>query len=99
MKEDDVKVLDVRKPGEFAAEHVENAISLPLDFLNNRMNELDKDVTYHIHCASGYRSIIFASILLSRGYDKMFDVDGGYAAITETEIPVTDFVCPSTLKD
>jgi hydroxyacylglutathione hydrolase len=95
----DIKVLDVRKPGEFAAEHIENAMSFPLDFLNNRMEELNRDETYYIHCASGYRSIIFASILQSRGFNNLYDIAGGYNAISGTNITVTDFVCPSTLKD
>ena len=99
MKGGDIKVLDVRKPGEFSGEHVEDAISLPLDFLNKSMDELDRNETYHIHCASGYRSIIFSSIIMSRGFTKLYDIAGGYQAISETDIPVTDFVCPSTLKD
>ncbi|MFT4679367.1 MAG: hydroxyacylglutathione hydrolase [Litorivivens sp.] len=99
MKEGDTNVLDVRKPSEFAAEHVDNAKNLPLDFLNNKMDELDREETYYIHCASGYRSLIFSSILMSRGYDKVYDIAGGYSAILGTDIEVTDFVCPSTLKD
>ncbi len=91
-------VLDVRKPGEFEAEHVENAVTFPLDFISENMGELDKETEYHIHCAGGYRSMIAASILKSRGYHKLVDVAGGYKAITEAGLPVTDYVCPSTLK-
>lgn len=91
-------VLDVRKPGEFSAEHIEDAQSFPLDFINKHMDELDKDRTYHIHCAGGYRSMIAASILKSRGYHQVVDVQGGYQAITQTNIPTTNYVCPSTLK-
>jgi hydroxyacylglutathione hydrolase len=95
---DKLHVLDVRKPGEFSAEHVEDAQSFPLDFINNHMDELDQDTTYHIHCAGGYRSMIAASILKSRGYHQVVDVQGGFQAITKTNIPTTDYVCPSTLK-
>ena len=95
---EDLSVLDVRKPGEFSAEHVEDAQSFPLDFINNHMDELDKDRTYHIHCAGGYRSMIAASILKSRGYHQVVDIQGGYQAIAQTNIPTTDYVCPSTLK-
>ena len=95
---EDLSVLDVRKPGEFSAEHVEDAQSFPLDFINNHMDELDKDRTYHIHCAGGYRSMIAASILKSRGYHQVVDIQGGYQAIAKTNIPTTDYVCPSTLK-
>lgn len=91
-------VLDVRKPGEYSAEHIEDAHSFPLDFINNHMDELSKDTTYHIHCAGGYRSMIAASILKSRGYHQVVDIQGGYNAITQTNIPTTDYVCPSTLK-
>lgn len=93
-----LEVLDVRKPGEFSAEHVENAKNFPLDFINTQMETLEDDTTYHIHCAGGYRSMIAASILKSRGYHRVVDVQGGYQAIAETDIPTTDYVCPSTLK-
>lgn len=91
-------VLDVRKPGEFAAEHVENAESFPLDFLSESTYKLNGDKTYHIHCAGGYRSVIASSILKSRGYHNIVDVAGGYKDIKETDLPRTDYVCPSTLK-
>ena len=92
-----VNILDVRKPGEYLAEHIEKAKNTPLDFINDEMQRIDKDTEYHIHCAGGYRSMIFASILKSRGYDKVIDVAGGYKAIVDAGIEVTDYVCPSTL--
>ncbi len=91
-------VLDVRKPGEYLAEHIEKAKNTPLDFVNDEMARIDKDTEYFIHCAGGYRSMIFSSILKSRGYEKITDVAGGFKAIQEVGIPVTDYVCPSTLK-
>lgn len=94
----ELQVLDVRKPGEFSAEHVTDAQSFPLDFINHHMDELNKETTYHIHCAGGYRSMIAASILKSRGYHHVVDIQGGYQAIAQTSIPTTDYVCPSTLK-
>ena len=92
-----INVLDVRKPGEYLAEHIEKAKNTPLDFINDEMHRIDKDNEYHIHCAGGYRSMIFASILKSRGFDKVIDVAGGFKAIVEAGIEVTDYVCPSTL--
>jgi len=89
-------VIDVRKPGEFSGEHVENAISIPLDFMNNHMAEFPKDEPFILHCAGGYRSIIAGSILKSRGFNNFVDVIGGYGAISKTDVPKTDFVCPST---
>lgn len=94
----DLKVLDVRKPGEFSAEHVEDAITNPLDYLNENMEKVEKDTEYHVYCAGGYRSMIACSILKSRGYHKVVDVQGGFKAISETKVPRTDYVCPSTLK-
>jgi len=93
-----MNVLDVRKPGEYIGEHVENAQNFPLDFINNHMNEIVKDKVYYLHCLSGYRSMIAASILKSRGFKKIIDVDGGYEAILKTNIKRTDYVCPSTLN-
>ncbi|MEO9873173.1 MBL fold metallo-hydrolase [Ekhidna sp.] len=94
----DLNVMDVRKPGEFESEHVEAAESIPLDFISDQMNKVDEDKTYHIHCAGGYRSVIAASILKARGFHNLVDVAGGFKAIKETNIPATNYVCPSTLK-
>lgn len=74
-------VLDVRKPGEFGSEHFDNAQSCPLDFINERMNEVDKETKYFVHCAGGYRSVIFMSIMKARGYNNMINVEGGWSAI------------------
>ncbi len=92
-----VNVLDVRRPGEFASEHVENAKNIPLDYVNDLMNEIDKDMEYYLHCASGYRSLIAVSILKPRGYSKLIDVDSGFNSIREANIKLTDYVCPTTL--
>ena len=93
-----IKVLDVRKPGEYVSEHVEGALNLPLDNVNDHLATLDKDQTYYVHCAGGYRSMIFSSILKARGFDNLVDIKGGFKAIKEEgNIPVTDYVCPSTV--
>ncbi|WP_458629048.1 MBL fold metallo-hydrolase [Winogradskyella sp. PC D3.3] len=96
-KENTLNILDVRKDGEYQSSHIVDAQHLSLDFINEKMNEVSKDKTYYVHCAGGYRSVIAASILKARGYDKLIDVDGGYNAIKETDIKTTNFVCPSTL--
>ncbi|MEO6187848.1 MAG: MBL fold metallo-hydrolase, partial [Ginsengibacter sp.] len=91
-------LLDVRKPDEYLSEHVMNAESAPLDFINESMLKVSKNSNNYLHCASGYRSMIFASILKSRGYDNVINVSGGFNEIKEeAEIPVTNFVCPTTL--
>lgn len=91
-------VLDVRKDGEYDSEHLVDAIHEPLDTIHFNMDNLDADKTYYVHCAGGYRSVIFESILKSRGYHNLIDVLGGYGAIKKVDsLQRTDFVCPSTL--
>ena len=96
MKEH-VPVFDVRKPGEYASEHLVDVPSTPLDFLNEHLAEFPKEENFYVHCAGGYRSMIAASILKARGYHNVIDVKGGYAAIKNTGIKRTAYVCPSTL--
>jgi glyoxylase-like metal-dependent hydrolase (beta-lactamase superfamily II)/rhodanese-related sulfurtransferase len=91
-------LLDVRKESEYRSEHIANAENAPLDFINDSMLKIDKTKTYYVHCAGGYRSMIFTSILRARGYHKLVDIDGGFKAMKETgKFVVTDYVCPSTL--
>lgn len=95
---EEVPVFDVRKKTEYAAEHVGDAMLAPLDFINDHLSEFPEKETFYVHCAGGYRSMIAASILKSRGIHNLVDVAGGFKAIKEVGIPVTDFVCPTTLK-
>lgn len=89
------KVIDVRKEGEFAAEHVEEAFSKPLAYINEWIKDIDAKEHFYLHCAGGYRSMIAASILQARGYRNFTEVEGGYNAMAKTNIPKTDFVCQS----
>lgn len=93
-----VPVFDVRKETEFEAEHIMDAALTPLDYLNDHLAEFPEGETFYVHCAGGYRSMIAASILKSRGIHNLVDIAGGFKAIKEAGIPVTDFVCPTTLK-
>ncbi len=93
-----IPVFDVRKPGEYTAEHIVDAPSTPLDFLNEHLAEFPKEAPFYLHCAGGYRSMIAASILKSRGYHNVINVLGGFSAIKNTVIKTTNYVCPSTLK-
>ena len=97
VKQGTINILDVRKDGEYNSTHLEDAQHFALDYINDNMNKVSKDKTYHIHCAGGYRSVIAASILKARGFDKLVDIAGGFSAIKKTDLPTTDFVCPSTL--
>ncbi|MBN8691545.1 MAG: MBL fold metallo-hydrolase [Bacteroidetes bacterium] len=86
---DNVRVLDVRKPGEYNNQHIENVPNQPLDYINEWTNNFDKNTEYYIHCAGGYRSMIAASILKARGYERLVDVAGGFSAIQKTNVPLT----------
>ncbi|MCU0399720.1 MAG: MBL fold metallo-hydrolase [Algoriphagus sp.] len=100
IKEGDpqIHILDVRKNSEYLSEHVVDAENAPLDYINDSMLKVDKNKTYYVHCAGGYRSMVFNSILRARGYDNLIDVAGGFKAIKESEkFKVTDYVCPTTL--
>jgi hydroxyacylglutathione hydrolase len=95
---DKIPVFDVRKPAEYASEHLQVAKSTPLDFLNNYITEFPKKENFYVHCAGGYRSVIAASIIKARGFHNVVNVLGGYDAITTTTIERTVSDCPSTLK-
>jgi glyoxylase-like metal-dependent hydrolase (beta-lactamase superfamily II)/rhodanese-related sulfurtransferase len=90
-------IVDVRKSGEYLSEHVVDAINVELDYFNDQMASVPQEGTFYVHCAGGYRSVIAASILKARGYHNMVDVAGGFKAIKEAGLNVTDYVCPSTL--
>lgn len=90
-------VFDVRKKSEFESEHVVNVTNIPLNELNLHLNEFPTDKPFILHCAGGYRSMIAASILKSRGIHDFKDVIGGMSDILKTNIPTTEYVCPSTL--
>lgn len=98
---DTINVLDVRKDGEYKSEYLEgNSIQhFALDYINENMNAIDKNNTYYVHCAGGYRSVIAVSILKARGFNNLIDVAGGFAAIKQSDLKTTNFVCPSTLKE
>ncbi|MEN9303945.1 MAG: hypothetical protein RL264_2374 [Bacteroidota bacterium] len=90
-------IIDVRKKSEFDSEHVVDAMNIPLNELSNRMSELPQKGSFIIHCAGGYRSMIAASMLKSRGYHDFKDVEGGMTEILKTAVPKTEYVCPTTL--
>ncbi|ASV31729.1 MBL fold metallo-hydrolase [Maribacter cobaltidurans] len=97
MENEEVNVFDVRKNSEYLSEHVLEAKNTPLDYLNEHLTEFPNKETFFVHCAGGYRSMIAASILKSRGIHNLIDVKGGFKAINEAGIPVSDYVCPTTL--
>ncbi len=90
-------IIDVRRKSEFDSEHVVNAVNIPLNELNQHLSEIPKEKQFVMHCAGGYRSMIAASILKSRGYHNFKDVEGGMTELLKTDIPKTEYVCPTTL--
>ena len=93
----DATVVDVRKSGEYLSEHLIDAIHVELDYINDQMSSVPQEGTFYVHCAGGYRSVIASSILKARGYHNMVDVAGGFKAMKEAGLNISDYVCPTTL--
>jgi hydroxyacylglutathione hydrolase len=93
-----INVLDVRKESEYDPEHINGAINASLDNVNDSMQLVDKNKTSYVHCAGGYRSMIFISILKARGYDNLVDIKGGFKSIKESgKFDLTDLKHPTTI--
>lgn len=93
-----IPIIDVRKKSEYTSEHVVDVVNTPLDFINDAMPLIDRTKKTYVHCAGGYRSMIFISILKARGYDNLVNVEGGFKSLKESgRFNVTAFVCPTTL--
>ncbi|NQV78563.1 MAG: MBL fold metallo-hydrolase [Lutibacter sp.] len=98
LKEGTIKVpLDVRKESEYLSEHVIGVDNFPLDFIHSNFAEINPNKEYFLHCASGYRSLIAASIFQANGVKKVTDVRGGFKDIKDTGVKLTEYVCPTTL--
>ena len=90
------RILDVRKQSEYDSSHLVGAVNLPLDYIHQYVSGIDKNKTYYVHCAGGYRSMIFISLLKARGFNKLIDVKGGFKALKESDMfELTDYVRPS----
>ncbi|MGB5698961.1 MBL fold metallo-hydrolase [Muriicola sp.] len=97
LSDKELALFDVRKESEYSAEHLPQANNTPLDVINEHLASFPDKKTFYVHCAGGYRSVIAASILKSRGIHNLVDVAGGFSAIKLAGIKTTDYVCPSTL--
>lgn len=93
------KIFDVRKESEYASEHIEEAYSKPLAYINNWIKDINPQEHFYLHCAGGYRSMIAASILQARGYRNFSEIEGGFNAISATNVPKSNFVCQSKVSD
>jgi len=94
---EDYELLDVRKESEYESQHVVGFKNFPLDFINKNFAQLNRDNGYFLHCQGGYRSMITASILKSRGFEKVVNIKGGFNALKETDLEPTDFHEPVTM--
>lgn len=94
-----ITVVDVRKKSEFDSEHldIEGVLNKPLDFINTNLTEYNPGEEYYLHCVGGYRSMIAASILKAHGVNNVIDIDGGFDAMKENGLKMTEYVCPSTM--
>jgi glyoxylase-like metal-dependent hydrolase (beta-lactamase superfamily II)/rhodanese-related sulfurtransferase len=93
-----VKILDVRKASEYKSEHIKDVQNAPLDFINESMAAINKEQTYYVHCAGGYRSMIFISILKARGFKNLIDIKGGFKELKESkQFKITDYSIPTSL--
>lgn len=93
-----IALLDVRKASEFFSEHIIGAENISLGDINDQLDKIDKNRKYLVHCAGGYRSMIFISIMKARGYNNLINVAGGFKAIKELgTLPISDYVCPTTM--
>lgn len=97
-KNPDLNILDVRKKSEHFSEHIIGSQNVPLDYINQYLSGVDKTKTYYVHCAGGYRSMIFISILKARGYEHLVDIRGGFKAIKSSgKFNLSPYVCPTTM--
>jgi hydroxyacylglutathione hydrolase len=88
-KHTDIKILDVRRPGEFNDAHLTQATHFSLDKIPTDFASLDKDGEYLVHCAGGYRSMIAASYLKAKGFQRVKNVIGGWSKIKLMKLPMT----------
>jgi glyoxylase-like metal-dependent hydrolase (beta-lactamase superfamily II)/rhodanese-related sulfurtransferase len=95
---DQIPIFDVRKFTEYDAEHIKGASITPLSKLNDHLAKIPKDETFYIHCRTGYRSVIAASILKAKGFHNLVDIKGGIVDMLEAGLPASTFVCPSTIQ-
>ncbi|MGX5686288.1 MBL fold metallo-hydrolase [Chryseobacterium cucumeris] len=97
IKEKEAKIIDIRKESEYLAEHIHEAYSKPLAYINEWIHEIEPAEHFYMHCGSGYRSTMAASILQARGYRNFSEIEGGFKAIASTNVPTSDFVCQTKI--
>ncbi|MFN7116659.1 MAG: MBL fold metallo-hydrolase [Saprospiraceae bacterium] len=91
-----INLIDVRKESEYKAQHIKGAYNFPLDFINRNMSQLDRNMQYYMYCQGGYRSVIAASILRARGFEKIINIADGFKALLISGLPTTEYVEQTT---
>ena len=90
-----IDIIDVRKETEYKNRHIISAVFNPLSDLEN--DKLNSTAENFVHCAGGYRSVIACSLLKREGIHNVTNIEGGFGAIKNTDLPLSEEVCPSTL--
>jgi glyoxylase-like metal-dependent hydrolase (beta-lactamase superfamily II)/rhodanese-related sulfurtransferase len=97
LQNEDAVLLDVRKASEYNSEHVIGAENIPLDYINVNKNKVGKQKITYVHCAGGYRSMTFVSMLKAEGWNNLVDVKGGFSALKASgRFQVSEYVSPVT---
>ena len=73
-------LIDVRTPGEVAEGTAPGSINIPLQEAEQRLSEFPKDKDLMIFCRSGKRSMAVSNFLIQNGYERVFNVVGGFMA-------------------
>ena len=97
LRDKSTRIIDVRKKSEFDAQHLVGAENFPLNSLRSDLSNLPKDQFFFVICAGGYRSMIASSILRAHGFEDFKDIRGGMSEALKKGLPMTTYVCPSTL--
>ena len=92
-----INIIDVRKASEYNSQHISGAELTPLISMDKQYDKFTNSNKNFMHCAGGYRSVIAGSLLKKQGINNIINVEGGFSAIKETAIPLSDLICPTTL--
>ena len=90
LANDDMQIVDVRRPAEYSSGHVPGAQNAPLASLDKSLGplKLEKDKLTAVICAGGYRSSAAASLLQQQGFSNLLNVAGGTGAWVNAGYPV-----------
>lgn len=88
----DRPIVDVRKASEYNAEHLMHAVNAPLDYLEQSATKVPSSGPVYVHCAAGYRSMIFVSCMKRKGFHNLINVRGGFKALKDSgKFLITDY--------